>query len=194
MQVGIQVVKRTLFRGVQQEFSNQYHYRLDSAVTAPAEALLDAVVAIERDFHSTDVTFVRGSVWSSGGSPSNNQMLFQKNLTGTGNQVTQSTQDKERAFLFRWKAGFDSRGRQVYLRKWFHAAGAAAGVAPGNPVLQQTGGFSGADLTTLGTSANRLREIHADLWKLCGPTGRFTTAAAESHPYLEHHQLGEMWR
>lgn len=194
MQVGIQVVKKVLFRGVQQEFQNVYHYMLATAVTAPSEALIDAIVSIERDFHSADVTFVRGSVWSSGGSPTSNNMLFQKSLTGAGNQVTNGKMDRERAVLIRWPAGKDSKGRNVYLRKWFHCCGNFLNTILTDNVLANIDQIPSANRGQFATSANRLRTIHADLWRLCSSRGRLPTADAECHPYLEHHQLGDTWR
>lgn len=194
MQVGIQIVKKVVFRDASQEFQNVYHYRLDTAVTAPDEALVDAVVAIERDFHSTDVTFVRGSVWKSGGSPLENTMRFQKNLTGTGNQSTSSTHDRERAVLIRWPAGKDIRGRNVYLRKWFHSCGNVILESFALAVYQNSTGLSALQRSNIASSANRLHTIHADLWRLCAESGRLPTGPAECHPYLEHHQLGDAWR
>lgn len=196
MQVGIQITKQVLFRGVQQPFHNVYHYTLASAVSAPDEALIDAVVAIERDLHSTDVTFVRGSIWSSGGSPTQNQMRFQKTLTGTGNQTGAANFDRERAFLIRWPAGRDSRGRKVYLRKWYHSCGSCAGIGIDQNILMNISGYSDAARTQIANSVNRLKQIHAELWNLCSENGRRVDAlgVAEAHKYLEHHQLGDVWR
>jgi hypothetical protein len=194
MQVGIQIVKKVLFRGVQQEFQNVYHYILDTAVTAPDAALIDAIVAIERDFHSTDVTFVRGSIWSSGGSPGQNQMRFQKDLTGAGNQGPHTSLDRERSVLIRWPAGKDKRGRNVYLRKFFHSCGSFAGVGFTGSQLQNVSPFSSTDRGTMASSANRLKQIHAELWNLCAESGRRPSGDAQAHEYLEHHQLGDQWR
>lgn len=196
MQVGIAVVKSVLFRGVQQEFSNVYHYRLATAVTAPDEALLDIVVGIERDFHATTVNFLRGSVWSSGGTKAQNAMRFQKALSGTGNQGENSSMDRERAFLIRWRAGLSSTGKPVYLRKYYHSCGAMAGQGVTSGVLQNRDEIPLASRQAIQTSANRLSVIHADLWRLCAASGRELDAdnSAECHRYLEHHQLGDMWR
>lgn len=194
MQVGIQIVKKVLFRGVQQEFQNIYHYVLDSAITAPDGALIDAIVAIERDLHSTDVTFVRGSAWSSGGSPLQNQMRFQKDLTGAGNQSANTSMDRERAVLIRWPAGKDSRGRNVYLRKWYHSGGSVATNSFVAGHLQNVTPISEASRASIASSANRLKQIHVELWNLCAESGRRPDADAECHAWLEHHQLGDAWR
>ena len=194
MQVGIQIVKKVLFRGVAQEFQNVYHYRLDTAVTAPDEALIDAIVSVESFLLSSDVTFVRGSVWSSGGAPLANEMRFQKDLVGGGNQIASAQMDRERAVLIRWPAGKDVRGRNVYLRKWFHSCGNAAAQTISNGLLQNTAPWTDAQRSAIATEANKLHTIHADLWRLCAKNGRLPQGNAQCHPYLEHHQLGEQWR
>lgn len=197
MRIGVAIVKNTLFRGVQQEFSNVYYYELPTAVTAPAESIIDEITAKEKTLHSTVVNFVRGLAWSAGGTPGQNQMLHQKALSGTGTQTATSEMDRERAVLIRWPAGFDSRGKPVYLRKWYHSCGACAGQAlNASSVLANTSDISTATRNAIATSVNDLRQVNdaVDLWDICAKGGRDTTGPAECHRYLEHHQLGDQWR
>jgi hypothetical protein len=103
--------------------------------------------------------------------------------------------DRERAILFRWPAGFDTRGKPVYLRKWFHACGNIGGVTMTAGHLQNTLAFSTADKNTLKNLATPFDEIGAgEVWDLCSASGRVATAPPEAHAYLEHHQLGDAWR
>jgi len=123
-------------------------------------------------------------------------MLFQKALSGTGSATTDSTMDRERAYLIRWPAGFDSRGLPVYLRKWFHTCGAFGAVsAIGTAQLANTSEISGASRTAIANVANALDEIGVgEAWDLTSKTGRNRDGSAQCHRFLEHHQLGDMWR
>lgn len=198
--VAISITKATAFRDSTQEFSNVYYY--DGLLGAPSESaantLIDQVADREKTFHSTSVTFVRGRLWVHGGSPGTNNMISQKNLSGTGARTTASY-DKERAFLFRLRAGSDSRGNPVYLRKWFHACGqfvSGAGVA--SAVLENASGFTTAERAAQVAAMNSIGQVGsgATLGDLCAKGGRLPTAGAtwEAHKYLEHHQLGDQWR
>src|SRR5829696_8397343 len=118
--VGVSITKSTTFRGVAQEFSNTYYYDVVGTPNATVtEEIIDALVTKEKAKHGTPVTFVRAKGWSAGGTQAQNNMLVEKNLSGTGT-ITAGTADRERAFLVRFRAGQDSRGRPVYLRKWWH--------------------------------------------------------------------------
>lgn len=190
------ITKSVSFRGVQQEFSNVYHYNGGSWDETSAESLIDTVKAAEVNLHSTDVTFVRGACWTADGGPSQNQMLKQKQLSGTGATATNLAMDRERAFLISFPAGTDSRGHPVFLRKWYHACGTIASVTISNGILQQTAAFTGANKTAIAGVANTLFAvtINSVPRDLCAASGRLATAAGVCHDYLEHHQLGDMWR
>jgi hypothetical protein len=197
MRIGVTITKDTLFRGVQQEFHNTYHFTLGTAITAPSEAIIDELVTSEKKLHSLNVNFKRAQVWSAGGTKAQNQMLFQKNLTGTGAGGTDASMDKERAVLVQWKAGFDTRGKQVYLRKWYHSCGNPVGttMAGTTGVLANTAAISDANRATIAAAAEETAEVGTgDFWSLCAASGREATDPATCHKYLEHHQLGDMWR
>lgn len=193
---GVSITKKVAFRGADQEFSNVYHYSGATLSVADATALATAIKAIEVPLHSTDVTFVRYRVWTTGGGQADNQMVAQGNLSGAGTQGVGSSHDRERAVLIRWAAGFDTRGHQVYLRKWFHSGGSCAGVAFGSTQLQNTGQIATADRTTIANAANALKQVtvSANNYALIAESGRAALGNAECHQYLEHHQLGDMWR
>lgn len=196
MQIGISIVKSVQFRGAEQEFSNTYYYELGTAVTAPAETLADEIVTKERTLHSTFVSFKRQMVWSAGGTAAQNQMLHQKALTGTGSQLHEPSMDRERAVLVQWKAGFDSRGIQVYLRKWYHSCGNCAGsTVVSTGTLGNTAPIADASQAAISTSVNDLKDIGVgDFWTLCAKSGRNVQGDAVCHKWLEHHQLGDQWR
>ena len=199
--VGVSITKSVAFRNSTQEFSNVYYFENNTSLpnATEADALIDAITAIEKTFHATTVTFVRGRCWSQVGSSAGNNMISQKNLSGTGARATISSFDKERAFLFRLRAGSDSRGQPVYLRKWYHACGLFFSTQSiSGSILDQSTGFSGTDKTSLVAQMDTIRQITAGgmTWNLVAKSGRAPNVSAtfESHPFLEHHQLGDQWR
>lgn len=200
--VGVSIVKSTSFRGVAQEFGNTYYYETPlPVVSAVATQLIDHLVTLEKALHSSAVTFVRGKCWSAGGTPASNEMIAQKSLSGTGSNggggAATLNMDKERAFLVRFRAGNDSKGRPVYLRKWWHLdAAAIASQSITGPMLSQTAGLSTAIRTGLENFANDFKSITTlpQNFDLVSEKGRDIDGATVAHPYLEHHQLGDMWR
>jgi hypothetical protein len=199
--IGLSITKATPFRNSTQEFSNVYYYDLTGNLPDEAEAtaLIDEVVAVEKTFHTTQATFVRGRLWSAGGSPGTNNMIAQKNLSGNGTITADSNMDKERAFLFRIRAGNDSRGNPVYLRKWYHCNGPF----PGSPAPVPAGiqanvsGFTQPQRDAMASNMDTLAEIGGvGAWILCSKNGRLFDSGAnfQAHQFLEHHQFGDMWR
>jgi hypothetical protein len=198
--IGISITKRVVFRDSTQEFSNVYYY--DGLVGRPsvadADALIDQAANREKAFHGSNVTFIKGRLWEQTGSPGTTEMVSQKNLSGNGSLTPNAQMDKERAYLFRLRAGQDSRGNPVYLRKWYHACANIGGVAISAGILTNESGFTTAERTTLVNAINSIGSIGSGgtLGTLVSKNGRTTTAGFswEAHKYLEHHQLGDMWR
>lgn len=199
--VGVALTKSTAFRDSTQEFSNVYYFGCGLLLPDLSEAnsLIDALKAIEVPFHSTAVTFLRGRVWSQVGLGPLNNMISQKTLSGTGSTTVATSFDKERAFLFRLRAGNDSRGNPVYLRKWYHSCGAGPG---NNPVstanLENTSSMSTGVQSAMETAVNTIKSVTAGgkTYTLQAKSGRNFDAGVnfQSHKYLEHHQLGDQWR
>jgi hypothetical protein len=198
--IGIAITKVMPFRNSTQDFSNVYYY--ENAGSHPnqagAEALIDELVAIEKTFHATNATFKIGRCWSQIGTPSQNNMIAQKALSGTGARASEATMDRERAYLFRRRAGVDSRGRPVYFRKYYHCTASF----PGGPtlaggVLSQTSGYSTAERAAMAINMDEISTLTAagGNWSLVSKSGRQATEAGwDAHQFLEHHQLGDMWR
>lgn len=199
--IGVSITKSVPFRNSVQEFTNVYYFETSTGVPtqAQAAAIIDDLVTKEKTFHSTGVTFVRGRLWTAGGSAGTNEMIDQHNLSGTGAQSQVTSMDKERAYLFRLRAGVDSRGNPVYFRKWYHSCGNfAPALAPGSTVLDNSTGWSASQRTSLETQLGtiHLLNVGAVTGLMCSKAGRAFTAGAawSAHQYLEHHQLGDMWR
>lgn len=195
--IGISILKSTLFRGVQQEFSNVYYYEADLPTTAvQAETLIDSIVATEKKLHASVVNFLFARCWSAGGTKEQNQMIFQKPLSGTGSASENVAMDRERALLVRWRAGVDKRGKPVYLRKYYHSCGPPAGVIIDNQVLNNTAQLSSASRDAVEAIADegKVRNTALQGYQLSSSNGRNVTGETECHRYLEHHQLGDQWR
>lgn len=200
--IGISITKSVAFRNSTQEFTNVYFYQTNLAPLpdeSQALAAIDDVVTREKTWHSSAVTFVRGRCWSQTGDKATSNMIAQKNLSGTGARATSGGMDKERAFLFRIRAGNDSRGNPVYLRKWIHACGQIySGQSISAALNENSTGFTGPEITSLEAqvAAMKTLTINAIVWNLCAKGGRDFDSGAnfKSHAFLEHHQLGDMWR
>lgn len=200
VRIGISITKSTPFRNSVQEFSNVYYYEgyPDYPNVATAEGFIDTVSDREKQLHGTGVTFVRGRLWKQVGTPSANEMIAQKNLSGTGAQAPDTVWDKERAFLFRLRAGNDSRGNPVYLRKWYHSLSGLAVVSITSAQHAQTAGFSTANRASLAGLVDVMKTLGpvGNQGNLCSKSGRpyGTGQNFEAHQFLEHHQLGDQWR
>lgn len=193
---GISIVKRVSFRNALQEFANVYHYNGPAVDDTALDLLLQQIRDFETVFFSTDVTFVRGLLWTTGGGPATNEMRVQKAFGGTGNQATLASMDVERAVLVQWPAGKNIRGRPVYLRKWFHSCGVCSSVSFGAGVLKQTTAISDPDRNLIALTAANFVTVNmpSGQYQLCANSGRQTSGPGVTYKWLEHHQLGDMWR
>jgi len=198
--VGISITKSITFRGVAQEFSNTYYYEGPALPgETVAETMIDFLVTEEKQIHATTVSFKRGRCWSAGGTNQTNQMIKDKALTGTGSATANSFLDRERAVLVRFRAGNDTKGRPVYLRKWWHLDVAAIGGSGiSNPQAQNVDQLVSAQRATIVGWGDDIKQMTptggAGTYNLCSKNGRLIDGATIAHPYLEHHQLGDMWR
>lgn len=198
--IGVSITKSTPFRNSVQEFSNVYYYDvLNLPTVAQADTIIDNLTALEKTFHSNIVTFVRGRLWSETGNKATSEMISQKNLSGLGARSSAQVIDKERAWLFRLRAGVDSRGNPVYLRKWFHACGefvVGQGISTG--LSGNTTGWTAGERSAQVAAMNGIGDANGSPLtpKLCAKSGRQSNTGAtwDAHQYLEHHQLGDQWR
>lgn len=198
--VGVSITKTTTFRGVAQEFANTYYYDAPEPISqAVCTAAINLLTTKEKANHSSQVNFIRGRAWSAGGSPATNNMIADIVLTGAGSQAANSSLDKERAFLVRFRAGVDSKGRPVYLRKWWHLDIlnlAATAISSGQ--MQNTAQLSTTQRSAIEAMGDDIKTLSpagaGGTWNLVSENGRAISGATQAHPYIEHHQLGDMWR
>jgi hypothetical protein len=120
MILGVSVDKAVTWRGVEEQFTNVWHY--DAALDTTSKQVADAVVANERGLFGANVSFKRVQVWGpADGLPAQNQMLLQETLTGAGTGGSGTITAKELTAVASWDTGRkNSRGGRVYLRKYLH--------------------------------------------------------------------------
>ena len=196
---GVSIEKSISYRGAAQPFANVYHYEggLTPSANVSLENMLDQLVTKEKAIHSTAVAFLRGRVWSTGLGQSENNMIVDKALSGTGAETPHTIMDRERAFLVRFRAGTDSRGRPVYLRKWWHLdLNLVASTAISNAMLQQTAEMTTAQRAALVAIADGFKQltVAGTPMNLVSQQGRPISGSTTAHRFLEHHQLGDEWR
>lgn len=127
-EIGISITKECSFRDSVQPFSNVYFYTDRSIGGAVSETeagnAIDTVTAFEKQIHGNDVTFTYGRCWWQTPLNATTVMLNQKNLAGVGAAADLAFLDRERAYLFRWPAGVDSRGNRCTSESGTTPAGA----------------------------------------------------------------------
>ncbi len=195
--IGVAIVKRMAFRLSTQTFQNVYYFEAPLPnVVGDGDSLINQVWETEKKLHSTAVSFVFARAWTADGTPTQNVMLQQKALTGTGTFATEAKMDRERAYLVQWPAGLDIRGKPVKLKKWYHSCGPPLGVTLTDGKLAQTEALTDTDRSTIAAIADEVREVTtpSQTYNLCAKSGRNVEGACITHRFLEHHQLGDEWR
>jgi hypothetical protein len=164
MILGVSLTKRTTWRGIEEEFSNVYHFQ--TAVDVTSDQVVDGVLAAEREIFGNNVTFVNAKVWGpTDGTALQSRMLLQRDFANSGNLAVGAITAKELAAVVQWDTGrINLRGGRIFLRKYLHVGRLAASdeeAAKGNAPMQASSitaltayaddvknavGLSGADL------------------------------------------------
>lgn len=169
-QPSITIVKRFTYRGALEEFSNTYHFSGTTPATAAAwKTLADAMIAAEAPTVPADVGFVNAYGYEAGNDHSVAQIDYRiapnTVVTGSFSLGAASLAPGDVAATTRWPTpDLTSRGKRIYLRKFWHCV-AVAGPAASDNLL-------GTQRTALNTFAAKL--IDGTLpgsFKYCGPQG-----------------------
>jgi hypothetical protein len=152
---GLTLIKRFTYRGVStEEFANQYHFTGTVPADATAwRALFDAMVTAEKPVYPSSVTVVRGYGYATDNPDDPNVWTVDLTVSpetpvaGTCTTTSSSLAPGDAAVWVRWKTSrLNSRGKPIYLRKYFHPAlFITAGVSDTIQPTQKT------NLNTLGT-------------------------------------------
>lgn len=123
---GITIVQSFTYRTVYEEWSNQYHLDSDFSDEADFIATAAALRTGLRAFLTADVSFERAY----GYHDTDDDSAYQRDwraladlLTGTLTPGTGVKAPGDAAFTVRWRtARTNSRGKRIYLRKYYHDA------------------------------------------------------------------------
>ena len=144
MRIAIAIEKEVPWHGGNERFSNVYHYETDFTVNASnAGACIDAIVTFEKPVHASSVQFKTGRLWTTGGTPAQNETLLIKDLSGAGTLSTGQTMYAECAVVCQSYTGRNSTtGKRIFLRKFIHSrglpVGATTAMMAGEAVLDST--------------------------------------------------------
>lgn len=166
----ITIVQRFPYRGIDEEWSNTYHFSgTTPANDAAWKALADAIIASMADAFTNQVSWVAAYGYEAG----NELSVFQYDYTalpgeqviGTFNPGTAPEMPGDVAATTRWTTpDTTSRGKRIYLRKYWH------GVHSNGQLTGDT--LYAAQKTELDEHAAKL--IDGTLpggFKYCGPQG-----------------------
>lgn len=186
MSVSVSIEKSVIFQGRRETFSNVYRYEVPQDDEQYLTSLADAVMALERLVHSTDVRFDHARVWGTGIPP--NYMHVSKAYTNVNGSSTPNPLYRECAILIKWplprKFGLN-RSVTRSLKKWLHSCSYLGIMASGDGTAMLSNPGAGSNLETY------LQGIQTPVTGaiLEGPDGTKPTGGAVLHPYLEHRQF-----
>lgn len=174
MRIAIAIEKETSWHGNLERFSNVYHYETDFTVNATnAGACIDALVTFEKPVHGSTVTFKTGRLWTTGGTPAQNETLLIKDLSGAGTLAGSIVLYKEAAVVVQSYTGRNSTtGKRIFLRKFIHACilptGATSFMGDGSGSLDAT---RKAPFLTYGDQIQEVVPAAGQLMTLEAPSG-----------------------
>lgn len=165
----ITIVKRFSYRGdANEEFSNKYHFEGETPSSdAEWKTLADAIIASERTIMTGSVSFVRAYGYVAGNDFAAAVIDYTAApltpATGTLDHNSGVRAPGDAAFWIRWRTPErNSRGKWIYLRKYFHDVllqGGGDVVTPGQRTAAAAHGAKMAD----GSLPGGVR--------ICGPQG-----------------------
>lgn len=129
---GVIIVKRFTYRGQNEEFANVYHFHGSAPTTDTAWlARITDVTDLEKNCYDSSVHIVRAY----GYDDTDHDAVYTHDYTALGTEIagTLSTSGSARnpgdaAVWVRWRTGrTNSKGKAIYLRKYFHPAWSPAG-------------------------------------------------------------------
>lgn len=126
-QTGLTIVKAFEYRSAVEEFSNQYWFTGDVPADAAAwTALFDALVLQEKTIYPALVTVVRGYGYASDADDATAVWVHDiaaAPVAGTLVTTGGNRQAGDAAVWARWKTSrTNTKGRAIYLRKYYHPA------------------------------------------------------------------------
>lgn len=121
---GVSIEKKFTFRGLDERFSNVYHYRISVPTDADYPLLANAVLARDKAAYDGNVTFLTSRVFGpTEGSASANLMRLVRDETGTGTGTFSATAAyPELCYVTSIYVGRSPvKNRKVFVRKFLRA-------------------------------------------------------------------------
>lgn len=131
----IRIDKSFTYRGSPEKFSNKYHFNgSNPANSTEWKAITDALVAQEKTLFPVGTTIIYAAGYTSDTGPAvyTRDFTVSPDTPVAGTLVTTGAVETpgDDAFWARWWTGqYDSRGKKIYLRKYWHPAY----ITSGNP-------------------------------------------------------------
>jgi hypothetical protein len=134
-EVGVTIVKSFAYRGLLEEYSNQYWFNGATPGSDTAwKALADAIIAAEKAALTSSVTYMRAYAYDEPPTPAGDPTTFPPNVwswdyynagsppLGTLTTTGGIQMPGDVSAWLRWKTGrrTDPGGKPIYLRKYFH--------------------------------------------------------------------------
>jgi hypothetical protein len=121
MPFAVSITKSVPFQGRSESFANVYQYGGPSPDPAQAQAIVDALVAIEKPLHSSAITFEGAFVWEIGGTPAENLPILKTDIPGTGSDPGALIIYMECAVMVKMRSTrVGALGKPAWFRKWYH--------------------------------------------------------------------------
>lgn len=176
MIAGIHITKEVTWRGQPERFENVYHYDTPALdLDADWDALIDAIVAIEKPLHAAGVSWVQARVHGpTDTTKAEDVMRRVKDLSGSGTMAgSGGVTPYEMAFVCSFYVGRSPRGYKVYLRKYFHSCRMPS-TTQGSAATFGNGAMAAADKTPFTSGMNNLKTITVGFGSndLVTPSGR----------------------
>lgn len=163
----ITIVKTMPYRGLPEEWANTYHFLgTTPANDAAWKALADAIWAQEKVFIDSTVKISKAFGYEAGNESSVFQVNYADppNVQTAGSGSSNSAPSGDVAAWVRWSTGTrNSKGRPIYLRKYFHGVPATGGVGDSITATARAGMATYAGKMTDGSLPGG--------FKVCGPQG-----------------------
>jgi hypothetical protein len=180
------LVKRFPYRGVNEEWSNKYHFSGSTPGDAAAwKILIDAIYASEKTCLLPEVVLVRGYGYEAGSDHANAVVDYTISplavVPGTLSASGDPQAPGDAAAVLRWSTPNFSHGKRIYLRKYFHGAATNGNLAQDEVLITMK-------TAMLAHGAKMIDGTLPGAARVCGPQGAVASSPTVL-PFLTYRRL-----